>query len=78
MTATTHVKTLPFIEKIIFRWYTQSEGRVLLESYLVCSLIPFLLYILPAWAMVSNGRVHRGGLVDYSMGLGAIFFAPIF
>ena len=27
---------------------------------------------------MSNGRVHRDGLFDYSMGLGAIFFAPIF
>ena len=78
MTKSSSLKTLPFFEKIILRWYTQSEARVLLESYLLCSLIPFILYILPEWAMVSDGRIHRGGLVDYSMGLGAIFFAPIF
>lgn len=78
MTKSSSLKTLPFFEKIILRWYTQSEGRVLLESYLLCSLIPLIIYILPEWAMVSDGRIHRGGLVDYSMGLGAIFFAPIF
>ena len=72
-----NIKKLPFFEKLILRWYTQSEGRVLLESYLLCSLIPVILYILPEWAMVSDGRVHRNGLVDYSMGLGAIFLAPI-
>ena len=67
-----------FLGKKIVRWSTLGEVRVLLESYLLCSLIPVLLYILPEWIMVSNGRVHREGLVDYSMGLGAILFAPIF
>ena len=67
-----------FLGKKIVRWSTLGEVRVLLESYLLCCLIPVLLYILPEWIMVSNGRVHREGLVDYSMGLGAILFAPIF
>jgi len=67
-----------FLEKNVFRWYKTAEGRVLFESYIVCSLAPVLLYIFPEWIMVSNGRIHRDGLVDYSMGLGAIFFAPIF
>jgi hypothetical protein len=78
MAKSSPIKTLPFFEKLIFRWYAQSEGRVLLESYLLCSLIPLIIYILPEWVMVSDGRIHRSGLVDYSMGLGAIFFAPIF
>lgn len=72
------VKESSFFEKNIVRWYRIGEGRVLLESYLLCSIVPVLFYILPEWIMVSNGRIHREGLVDYSMGLGAIFFAPIF
>jgi hypothetical protein len=78
MNAQAQIKKNSFFDKLIIRWYTLGESRVLLESYLVCSLIPLLLYILPSWALVSNGRVHRDGLFDYSMGLGAIFFAPIF
>ena len=71
-------KDSSFFEKNIMRWFRIGEGRVLLESYLLCSIVPVLFYILPEWIMVSNGRIHREGLVDYSMGLGAIFFAPIF
>ena len=78
MTPQTQLKTDSFFDKIILRWYTSGESRVLLESYLTCSVIPLFFYILPSWAMVSNGRVHRDGLFDYSMGLGAILFAPIF
>ena len=40
-------------------------------------VVPSIFYLLPAWFMVSDGRVHREGLVDYSMGLLAIFFAPV-
>lgn len=78
MTKAKEVKEKSFWEKSVIRWHTLTEGRVLLESYISCSLLPVLLFILPEWVMVSNGRVHRGGLVDYSMGLGAILFAPIF
>ena len=78
MTKAKEVKQKSFWEKSVIRWHTLTEGRVLLESYISCSLLPVLLFILPEWVMVSNGRVHRGGLVDYSMGLGAILFAPIF
>jgi hypothetical protein len=77
MNAVKQVKQKSFLEKSVIRWHTLTEGRVLFESYISCSLLPVLLFILPEWVMVSNGRVHRGGLVDYSNGLGAILFAPI-
>ena len=66
-----------FLERLIFRWSVLSEPRVLLESYLACSLLPFLFSILPSWIVVSGGPVHRDGVVDYSRGLEAILFAPI-
>ncbi len=65
------------LERLIFRWSVLSEPRVLLESYLFCSLLPFLFSILPSWIVVSGGPVHRDGVVDYSRGLEAILFAPI-
>ncbi len=78
MIASKENRNKSFMGKMVLRWHSLTEGRVLFESYISCSLLPVILYILPEWAMVSSGPVHRGGLVDYSMGLGAIFFAPIF
>lgn len=66
-----------FIERIIARWAGMNESRVLLESYLLCSLLPVVFFTLPSWSKVGNGGVYRGGVVDYSMGLDAILFAPI-
>lgn len=54
-----------------------NESRVLLESYLLCSLLPVVFFTLPSWSEVGNGRIYRDGVVDYSMGLIAILFAPI-
>lgn len=54
-----------------------NESRVLLESYLLCSLLPVAFFTLPSWSEVGNGRIYRDGVVDYSMGLIAILFAPI-
>ena len=68
MTEQMQAKDSSFFEKNIMRWCRIGEGRVLLESYLLCSIVPVLFYILPEWIMVSNGRIHREGLVDYSMG----------
>jgi len=65
------------LERLILRWSVLSEPRVLLEAYLACSLLPFLFSILPSWVAVSGGPIHRDGVVDYSMGLDAILFAPI-
>ena len=64
-------------EKLIIRWNRLSEGRVVIESYFICLLLPFVFYIIPSWLSVSGGKIHRDGLVDYSMGLAAIFLAPI-
>ncbi len=66
-----------FLERLIDRWSRLSEHRVLLESYLACSLLPFLFSILPSWVVVSGGPIHRDGVVDYSRGLDAILLAPI-
>ena len=41
MNAQAQIKKNSFFDKLIIRWYTSGEGRVLLESYLVCSLIPY-------------------------------------
>ena len=54
-----------------------NESRVLLESYLLCSLLPVVFFTLPSWSEVGNGRIYRDGVVDYSMGMIAILFAPI-
>ena len=64
-------------EKLLIRWNRLSEGRVVIESYFICLLLPFVFYIIPSWLSVSGGKIHRDGLVDYSMGLAAIFLAPI-
>ena len=66
-----------FFEKLILRWSTISESKVLLESYLICIFVPLIFYLVPEWMMVSNGKIHREGLYDYSSGLSAILFAPI-
>lgn len=68
---------LDIFEKLINRWFRLAEGKVVLESYLFCLLVPGIFYLIPSWLMVSDGRVHRDGLVDYSMGLTAIFLAPV-
>ncbi len=66
-----------FLERMITRWSGLNESRVLLESYLLCSLLPVVFFTLPSWSEVGNGRIYRDGVVDYSMGLTAILFAPI-
>ena len=66
-----------FLERMITRWSGLNESRVLLESYLLCSLLPVVFFTLPSWSEVGNGRIYRDGVVDYSMGLIAILFAPI-
>jgi len=66
-----------FLERMIVRWSGLNESRVLLESYLLCSLLPVVFFTLPSWSEVGNGRIYRDGVVDYSMGLIAILFAPI-
>ena len=66
-----------FLERLIARWSGLNESRVLLESYLLCSLLPVVFFTLPSWSEVGNGRIYRDGVVDYSMGLIAILFAPI-
>ena len=65
------------LERMIARWSGLNESRVLLESYLLCSLLPVVFFTLPSWSEVGNGRIYRDGVVDYSMGLIAILFAPI-
>jgi len=64
-------------EKIILRWSKIGEVRVLAESYFLCILVPLIFYLLPEWFMVSDGKIHRDGLFDYSSGLVAILLAPV-
>ena len=66
-----------FFDRIIIRWNRVGEVRVLGESYLFCVTVPLIFYLLPEWIMVSGGKIHREGLFDYGLGLGAILFAPI-
>ncbi|MBT7649491.1 MAG: hypothetical protein HN553_00755 [Opitutae bacterium] len=66
-----------FFDRIIIRWNRVGEVRVLAESYLFCVTVPLIFYLLPEWIMVSGGKIHREGLFDYGLGLGAILFAPI-
>ena len=66
-----------FLERIITRWSSLNESRVLLESYFLCLLLPVVFFTLPSWSDVGNGRIYRDGVVDYSMGLTAILLAPI-
>jgi len=66
-----------FFDRIIIRWNRVGEVRVLAESYLFCITVPLVFYLLPEWIMVSGGKIHREGLFDYGLGLGAILFAPI-
>ena len=66
-----------FLERIIVRWTDLNESRVLLESYLLCSLLPVVFSVLPSWLDVGDGRIYRDGVVDYSMGIDAILLAPI-
>lgn len=65
------------LERIIVRWSSLNESRVLLESYLLCLLLPATFFTLPSWFAVGNGPIFRDGVIDYSMGLEAIIFAPI-
>jgi hypothetical protein len=65
------------LERIITRWSGLNETRVLLESYLLCLLLPVAFFALPSWFDVGNGPIYRNGVVDYSMGLTAILLAPI-
>ena len=54
-------------EKLILRWNRLSEGRVVMECISsVC--IAFVFYIIPSWLSIRGGKIHRDGLVDYSMG----------
>lgn len=73
----TRPKWSSLLERVIHRWSQLPEHLVLLEAYLVCSLLPFLFSILPSWVAVSEGPIHRDGVVDYSRGLDAILLAPI-
>ena len=66
-----------FVERVIERWSRLNESRVLLESLLLCSVLPAAFFLLPSWFEVSHGMIHRDGVVDYSMGLVAILLAPI-
>ena len=63
-----------FFDRIIIRWNRVGEVRVLGESYLFCVTVPLIFYLLPEWIMVSGGKIHREGLFDYGLGLGAILF----
>jgi hypothetical protein len=61
----------------IRRWQKISEMRVLAESFLFCSLLPSLFYLLPAWSAYFSGAFTRDYLVNPGRSVGAILSAPI-
>ena len=61
----------------IRHWQKVSEMRVLAESFLFCSLLPSLFYLLPAWSAYFSGAFTRDYLVNPGRSVGAILSAPI-
>jgi hypothetical protein len=65
------------VKRWIRRWQKISEMRVLAESFLFCSLLPSLFYLLPAWSAYFSGAFTRDYLVNPGRSVGAILSAPI-
>ena len=61
----------------ISRWQRISEGRVLGESFLFCSLLPCLFMVVPTWSAYFSGAFTRDYLVNPGRSISAILYAPI-